>query len=286
MNTQQTQFLVFSDLDGSLLDHHSYSFSSAWPTVALLQRLNIPLILTSSKTQAEISIIRNQLENDSPFIVENGAAVFLPKQSYVEQPADTLAIDNFWVHEATQPRAHWLSIIEEAGRKFSGQYLSFYQAGTQGIAAITGLSIAQSEAANQRLYSEPVQWTGNEKDKARFIEKLKAAGATVQQGGRFLSVSGDCDKGRALQWLKSLYAAQLAETAPSTKIVDIAIGDSHNDRSMLEAASAALLVRSPVHDFPTINREEEVMRSEAIGPSGWAEGVTRWLEKHALITDS
>ena len=72
--------LVFSDLDGSLLDHYSYSYEAALPQMEALERAGIPLILVSSKTRAEILILREELANRHPFIVENGAAVFIPQQ--------------------------------------------------------------------------------------------------------------------------------------------------------------------------------------------------------------
>ena len=42
---------IFSDLDGTLLDHDTYGYEPARPALALLGRKNIPLILCSSKTR-------------------------------------------------------------------------------------------------------------------------------------------------------------------------------------------------------------------------------------------
>jgi hypothetical protein len=82
--------LMFSDMDGSLLDHHSYSFAAALPMITALEQLDIPLILASSKTRAEILDLRTALGNRHPFIVENGAAIVIPKQAFPVQPFDTL----------------------------------------------------------------------------------------------------------------------------------------------------------------------------------------------------
>lgn len=46
-----TQFLVFTDLDGSLLDHHNYSYVNALPQLASLEQLGIPVIPATSKTR-------------------------------------------------------------------------------------------------------------------------------------------------------------------------------------------------------------------------------------------
>ena len=85
--------LVFSDLDGSLLDHDTYSHAAAAPALQRLDQHHIPLILVSSKTRVEIERLRSDLNNSHPFISENGAAVFVPKALSAEQPADTRDVD-------------------------------------------------------------------------------------------------------------------------------------------------------------------------------------------------
>lgn len=265
---------MFSDLDGSLLDHHTYSYSEAEHALAVLNANEIPLVLVSSKTRAEIEGIREQLGNQEPFIVENGAGVFIPMN--YPQPEGTFEAHGFWVYESAAHRAHWLALIEQVGRNFSGDYQTFYGAGDAGVQEMTGLKPAEAVSANRRDYSEPVAWLGSEDNKLRFVSALREAGASVQQGGRFLSVSGDCDKGRALLWLRDQYKLWRQKN----EVVDIAIGDSGNDIAMLEVAGTALLIKSPKHDFPTLQRTEAVVRSEAMGPAGWAEGVLSWLETH------
>jgi mannosyl-3-phosphoglycerate phosphatase len=64
--------LIFTDLDGTLLDHHSYSFSAALPALQRLRRFNIPLIPVTSKTLAELAPLMRELDNPHPCIAENG----------------------------------------------------------------------------------------------------------------------------------------------------------------------------------------------------------------------
>ena len=52
------QLLVFTDLDGSLLDHHSYSYQAALPRLQQLEQLGVPVIPATSKTRAEIVHLR------------------------------------------------------------------------------------------------------------------------------------------------------------------------------------------------------------------------------------
>jgi mannosyl-3-phosphoglycerate phosphatase len=278
MNREVPAFLVFSDLDGSLLDHHSYSFAAALPMVSALEQLGIPLIMASSKTRAEILELRTALDNTHPFIVENGAGIFIPMDYFPTQPADTNTQGDYWVHEMAPPRSKWLTVLASLAGEFPNEFDSFYSAGVAGIVEMTGWSASEAQAANDRCYSEPVRWLGSAQREALFIQRLQDAGATVFKGGRFLSVSGSCDKGQALRWLRSRYQ----ECSSLDRVADLAIGDSENDRPMLEAASAALLIRSPAHDFPPLAKIESVIRSQQYGPAGWAEGVSQWLQSNGV----
>ena len=67
--------IVYTDLDGSLLDGTTYSYEPATPALAALREQGIPLVLVSSKTRAEMEPLRQRLDHRDPFIVENGGAV-------------------------------------------------------------------------------------------------------------------------------------------------------------------------------------------------------------------
>lgn len=278
--TESAQRLVFTDLDGTLLDHDSYSYAAAMPCLRTLERLGIPLIPATSKTRAEIEQLRAELGNAHPFVVENGAAVFIPAGYFPAQPAETTQRGDYWVRELAPGRPRWLALLDEVQAEFAGEFAHFFQLGTTGIMRATGLTESRARLANQREYSEPVQWLGRESRKRAFVAELQRRGATVLQGGRFLSVSGDTDKGRALRWLRQCYADVCAGG-----VDDLAAGDSDNDCAMLEVAATALVVRSPARPLPKLARQVGVLHSKACGPAGWAEGVRAWLQGEAKVSE-
>lgn len=277
---RDAQFLVFTDLDGTLLDHHSYSYHDAQKQLHRLEQLAIPVIPATSKTRAELEHLREELGNTNPFIAENGAAVFIPQGYFDQQPAETVARDGYWIYELSAGRQTWLDLLAKLFEQFPEEFDHFARAGTAGIMRMTSLPESAAVQANQREYSEPVKWLGTPQRREAFITELRKAGASVLQGGRFLAVAGDCDKGRALAWLRELYR----QSVPSQRVHDLAAGDSANDCAMLEAAETALVVRSTVHDFPPLQRSEGVYYSRDYGPAGWAEGVARWLHSYQIPT--
>ena len=57
------RFVIFTDLDGTLLDHETYSWATAEPALKRLRKEGVPLIMVSSKTRLEIEVLRDQMGN-------------------------------------------------------------------------------------------------------------------------------------------------------------------------------------------------------------------------------
>jgi mannosyl-3-phosphoglycerate synthase len=74
--------VVFTDLDGSLLHPLTYSYTQALDALRLLQEREIPIIFCSAKTRAEQEVYREELGVKAPFIVENGGAIFIPRDYF------------------------------------------------------------------------------------------------------------------------------------------------------------------------------------------------------------
>lgn len=275
MNGHDSLAIIFTDLDGSLLDHDNYQFEPAHALLGALEKIGIPVIPTSSKTGAEIMALRERLPNRHPFISENGAASFIPKNYFDAPPIGSSLLNGFHCLSDCPPRQKWLSLLASLQTDYPNQFTYFFAQGSRGIKRLTGLSDEEAALSNQRDYSEPVKWLGSKQQEQQFIAAISGHGGVTQQGGRFITVSGDCSKGRALKLVTQLYQDQY----PNKQIITIAIGDSGNDISMLEAADYALLIRSPLHDFPELMRSGKLLKSNLLGPAGWDEGVRTIMQQ-------
>ena len=259
--------VIFTDLDGTLLDHFTYQSDAALAMLEQLKSQHIPIIPNTSKTCEEVLQIRDELQLDGPFIIENGAAVYIPVDHFAVQPKGTRRDKGFWVKSFCQTRDYWLALLAQSASQYRPDFIGFNDLSVIQLAELTGLSQAQAAKAKNRQYGEPLQWTGEPARQSAFIEHLHNLGAHVLKGGRFLHISGQCNKGEAQLWL----AAQYQLNRPAKKSVSIALGDSDNDIAMLEAADIALQVRSPVHGFVNLKRQTGIYRSTKFGPAGWAE---------------
>lgn len=267
INQYQRQVLIFTDLDGTLMDHYSYEHADAKACMERLLAHGIPIIPNTSKTFAELIELRKRLNLNGPFIIENGAGIFIDKHFLPEKPKGVTWQDGFWVKSFSSNRNYWLGLLQKLIPEFGHLFESFSEMSIERIVEVTGLSVEDAKRSSQRQFGEPLLWKGDEEEMNDFMQKLKNLGAFPVKGGRFLHVGGDCNKGMALGWLLREYQRQHKDIVVST----IALGDGNNDVAMLEAADTAVRITSPVNEPPTLERTKKLYTSTLHGPKGWAE---------------
>ena len=72
-----SKILIFTDLDGTLLDRDTFKFDKIFNYLKNLLLKNIHIIPNSSKTRQEIENFNKELDENLSFVVENGAAIHL-----------------------------------------------------------------------------------------------------------------------------------------------------------------------------------------------------------------
>ena len=270
------QLVVFTDLDGTLLDHHNYSWSAAAKTLNTLKGLGVAVIPNTSKTFAELLPLRQELELDTPFIVENGAAVNIPHGFFPAKPTETVWQQDYWVRAFSMTKNHWIALLNQLPEDFAEMYQGFSQMSVQEIVAATGLSEDKAQQASQRQYGEPLLWKGTDLDKASFYQAMAAKGVNPVEGGRFVHIGGDNDKGAAMAWFMREYQRQYSEY----HCISVALGDGQNDLAMLEAADLSVCIRSPSHSGLSLSKKQDVFFSQHYGPAGWSEVMEQIINRY------
>jgi len=259
---KSANLILFTDLDGTLLDHDTYSYCAAKEALNLVREACLPLIFCSSKTRAEIEVWRERLGNNDPFICENGGAVFFsdalnpPSQKHIEK-------NGYQVIELGIPHADILKRFNTLKNKFGDRIKGFSELDVEELMDWTGLPYGDVMLAKEREYTEPFIFDGNETDKKELGETIRDLNLNLTRGGRFHCLMGNNDKGKAVNIIATLYK----EDRPG--LITVALGDSYNDLPMLKVVDIPILVQKPGGLYENEIDLPNLHRAPGVGPIGW-----------------
>lgn len=259
------KLLVSTDLDATLLDHDTYDFEPALSAIAYLQNHRCPIIFNSSKTLAEQHQLRQSIQIDDPYIVENGSAVIVPP-GHLGWPQDS---DGDQIESFCVPYKELTKQLHALRDRFAYRFRGFSDLSAAEVADITGLLLHQAVAAKKRLGSEPLLWEDDESVYAAFTKQVRAMELHHTRGGRFRHVMARTDKGMALDWL----IVQYRQHFPDVDWVVVALGDSPNDVPKLRVADIGVLIANPRRPRFDVEGVRDLRQPEKPGPEGWREAI-------------
>ena len=264
--------LVFTDLDGTLLDHDNYSFASALPAITILKEKNVPLIFCTSKTRAEIEEIQLQLDNIHPFISENGGALFIPKGYFSHRFHFTRENSHYLIVELGTPYPKLREVLNQMNTLFPGKLRGFGDLTPKEVADFCGFSLSQATLAKKRDYDEPFILEDESLEDA--LEEIAIRShLQINRGGRFYHLIGNSDKGKAVLQLRDLYGQK------STNLKTVALGDSLNDLPMLKAVDYPILVQKPDGSYDPSVKLDNLILAPGSGPEGWCRALLMLLKE-------
>ncbi len=251
LHKEKENYLIFTDLDGTLLDHDTYSFAYANEMISYLKSNNIPLIIITSKTKQETLKLINKLQINFPFIVENGAGIFIPNKEGYEQ--------------ITMGKTYKevLDFFNTYKKEF--KIKGFFDMSEEEISSLTGLDIEDAKLAKKRDFCEP--FIIEDESKINTLKHLSLKkGFDIVKGGRFYHlISKNQDKANALIKLQKIYEKQ-----SNKEYKTIALGDGANDTTMLDNVDIPILIRKFDGTFIDYARKD-LIKTKEIGPLGWNE---------------
>jgi mannosyl-3-phosphoglycerate phosphatase len=249
--------LFFSDIDGTLLDHDTYSYESSRAGIDALKEHHIPLVLVSSKTHPEMKRLHDELLLDAPFIFENGGGINWQDDS-IE-----------WIGMKV-PELYRMKEELATATGMTIRFIIDMEVGE--ITALTGLTPERAALARQRLVSLPFIIPAGMKieapDMARINRALHDRGVAITKGGRFYHLTAkNSDKGKAILKIVDYYRNRLAGP-----VITVGIGDSENDIPMLMVVERPYIVKKK--NGTAIKTGLRTVRETAgIGPAGFTEAV-------------
>ena len=258
--------VIFSDLDGTLLDHRTYSFDPARPALEALLEAGVPLVFCTSKTRFETEHWRRVLDNVHPFIVENGAAVFVPDGYFGPEVHYDKEEGGYAILEFGRPYPEIREGLESIRTSTGLALRGFGDMTVDEIAERCGFVRENAAMAASREYDEPFVLT-DESQLFRVVQEAEARGFHVVRGGRFHHLVGGSDKGRAVRALRSLY-----ETGRGP-VRTVGLGDSANDVPMFREVDLPILVRKPDGGHLKLPDLPGLIIAPHAGSEGWRDAV-------------
>ncbi len=262
--------VVFTDLDGTLIDHYSYGVEGSQNALQQLAARKAALVFCSSKTFAEQLYLQQQLGIKQPFIFENGSAIAIPtgffsanryKAAGREAGYDLVV----FAHAEISELYATLSLFPKAKGYASASDIA--------LAAATSLNGDALGRARERRYTETLLAPQDENEAVLLNKGLKGTGFSLSRGGRFYTMqSEEIDKGKATKWMMEIFRQENTQTPCFA-----ATGDSLNDVPMLEVVDFPFLVQRPDQSWANIEIPNLIM-IKGIGPAGFSAAVKRLIE--------
>ena len=264
--------MIFTDLDGTLLDHDTYDWTPARPALAALSARRVQVVLCSSKTRAEMRALAAAMHLHAPLIVENGGGVWLPPSWASHLPEGAMPADDGWIVVLGASVDTLRPALQRIAASVGTSLRGFGDMDVDEVARRTGLAPATAALAARREFSEPFV-----ADPPVPLRDLDAAashhGLQVTQGGRFFHLIGPSDKGRAVRIVSGWIG-------PSRVGTTLGFGDAPNDLPLLQAVDTGVIVPRP---DGTPHPELVAALPDAIvaplpGPRGWNAAALAWLD--------
>ena len=257
--------LIFTDLDGTLLDYGNHSYDAAKHGLERIRRQQIPLIFATSKTRLEIEALQAAMQIREPFIPENGAAIFFP-EGYRKFNIDAnFPQPSYAVIQLGETYNEIRRFVDSVKERFNMK--GFGDLTVEEIELLTGLSPEEASQAKHREFEEPFL-IDDEKRIDEIAQIAASRGLKITSGGRFFHLIGiQQDKGRAVGLCAQIFAQNT-----KGKVVTLGVGDSANDISMLKAVDIPILLPhfdGSYEDIDLVN----LIKADHPGSMGWNDAI-------------
>ncbi|MFI5098534.1 MAG: HAD-IIB family hydrolase [Candidatus Acidiferrales bacterium] len=264
--------LIFSALEGALVDPRTDSFAGAEEALSELERRKIAFVLLTSRTREEIEPLRRKMGHNHPFVTENGGGIFFPDGYFSLRIPGSVRTARYLSVAQGRPYAEVCDALDEIAEESAVGVAGFHHMSLREVADNTGLSPRRAELARAREFDEPFYFTSaDDKAIARFVETARARGFDTWRGPTFWHLSANCDAARAVRTL-----AHLFREATHIKLRLVGIGGGERDLPWLRATDHAVLLpdsheaaKPSQHPQETPGRTRSIALGDAPGAAGW-----------------
>lgn len=264
-------WLVFTGLDGLLVDPFNYQIKPATSNLEALKSHNIPVIFNSNKTFSELLEIRKMVGNEHPFIIENGGAICIP-DGYFKTDYATEKMDGYSIYFLSSLYSMIIQKLHRIRASQNYNFEGFYDWNREEIAKRSGINQHLALLNQQRLCSEPIMWYDTAAQFESFKAELEEYKLTITPANNYFLISGQSSKASAMEILKSKYQKE-----HQTNIQVFSLSNSPQDARMLTRADYSSLIRKDGEESRTGYSKNTYFTKEK-NIEGWNESIEHFMK--------
>lgn len=270
-----TKFIIYTDLDGTLLNHDSYSWEAASTALELTKNMGYPIIFNSSKTFAELIPLAREMRLEHPMIAENGSVIAIP-HDYFYPSTPAVPDSGYNLTTFGEPYSELVDELDQIRDQYHFKFTGFHDMNTSDVIALTGLDQESAQLAMQRQTTEPFIWQDTDDNFTRFKALLNNSNKKITRGGRFSHVLPSFNKGDAIDFLNNHFR----NTFCDVNWLTIGLGDSENDLEMLANVDYPVLVSNRAKEPLNTDTIENINITVQDGPAGWNSAVIALINQY------
>ena len=263
------KLVIFSAADSVLRHAHAPDVvGEAAEVLGPLQQADVPIVLCSGKTRAEIEQIQDELGINHPFVCERDGAVFIPARYFDFDIPRAREVAGYLAVEFGMPYTDVVYTLHHTARRLAIDVVGFNDMSVDDVAADCDLPLPQARLAMLREYGEYFRVLGPCDDaRPRLFKALASAGLRCEPGTPYDHVGAPVRDGTGVKFLSSLY-----ERAHGP-LLSLGLTDTPAEASVLPFVDCRILMQGDVH----VSRRGGVVR--------WAEAIVASVESFSRGLD-
>jgi len=242
-----------------------------------IDRQNVPLVLSTRGTRAEIELFRRKIGHGHPFITESGGGLFIPDGYFSLHLEGAIRTGRYFCISLGRSSQEASDAVQDIAKAAGAEVVRYAEMTAREISRNTGMNEREAEASAQREFSERFYFVGNADFAAAAFEKAATKdGWILRRSGPWWELYSGNDERKAVRRL-----VQLFRKALRSRIKSVAIGASAEDLGLLAASDQAFILPRAADQFDEalLSRLPDATRTAASGPLGWKETVLNILSR-------
>lgn len=242
-----------------------------------IERRNIPLVLSTRGTRAQLEPLRRKIGHAHPFITEGGGGLFIPDGYFSLRLEGAKRAGRYLCVPFGHSSAECSEAVQDIARQAGAEVVRYGEMNARQISRNTGMTEREAEGSREREFTERFFFAGNADSAAPSFER--AAGEHnwhIRRFEPFWELYSGNDEGEAVRYLMRLYRKALR-----SRVRSMGIGTSIEDLSLLAASDQAFILplSSDRFDDKLLSNLPNAAKIDAPGAIGWNQTVLDVLSR-------